>query len=61
MEATLPNQERGHPIPILGPEPQLPKLSELGLDLLRITPAQRVVTLAVPFLCVVLYFLTLQP
>lgn len=51
MEATLPNQDRGRPIPILEPEPQLPKLSELGLDLLRITPAQRVVTLVVPFLC----------
>lgn len=38
------------------PEPHFPKLSVLGLDLLRITPVHRAVTLAIPFICVALYF-----
>src|SRR5688572_25956189 len=36
--------------------PSLPKLSELGLDLLHITPLQRTMTLCVPFACALLYF-----
>ncbi len=34
----------------------LPKLSDLGPDLLRITAFQRITTLAMPFMCVFLYF-----
>jgi beta-carotene hydroxylase len=36
----------------------MPALAELGVDLLRITPLQRVVTLATPFLCVAVYIVT---
>jgi beta-carotene hydroxylase len=36
--------------------PALPRLSELGLDLLTISPLRRVITLATPFLCVLLFF-----
>lgn len=35
--------------------PPLPSLNDLGLDLLCISPARRVITLATPFLCVALY------
>jgi beta-carotene hydroxylase len=37
------------------PRAGLPPLADLGLDLLRITPARRAVTLAVPFACVAGY------
>jgi beta-carotene hydroxylase len=56
LEVTLPTHDRGGTTPVVGSHSQLPKLSDLGLDLLYITPLQRSVTLAVPFLCVVLYF-----
>jgi len=38
------------------PAAKLPRLQELGLDLLRTTPQQRLVTLALPFACCGLYF-----
>jgi beta-carotene hydroxylase len=56
LGAAFLNQDRGATTPLVEPEASPPKLSELGLDLLQITPVQRTVTLAVPFLCVVLYF-----
>jgi hypothetical protein len=34
----------------------LPPLRELGSDLLRVTPRQRLLTLALPFLCCGAYF-----
>ncbi len=37
------------------PEPPLPSLAELGLDLVRISSARRVVTLVTPFACVAAY------
>src|SRR5437870_1756280 len=38
-------------------EQELPTIRELGTDLLRITSLQRTLTLALPFICVPLYFL----
>jgi hypothetical protein len=56
MQTTLPREVTlGHVLPPR-PEPPLPKLSELGIDLLEITPFQRIITLATPFLCIALYF-----
>jgi beta-carotene hydroxylase len=56
MEATLPNRDTAGRTQPARSEPSLPKISELGLDLLLISRRQQIVTLAVPFLCVVLYF-----
>jgi beta-carotene hydroxylase len=56
MQTTRPDIDLVVPAPPLSAEPDLPKLSELGLDLLSITPFQRLVTLAAPFLYVALYF-----
>lgn len=41
-------------------DPDLPKLSDLGLDLLCITGWQRALTLIMPFICVVCYFVCAQ-
>ena len=39
------------------PAVPMPPIAELGLDLLKISPAQRVITLATPFACVAAYFI----
>jgi beta-carotene hydroxylase len=36
-------------------DPPLPSLAELGLDLLHISPFQRIISLIIPFLCVAAY------
>src|SRR5690349_21039619 len=41
-------------------QPPLPSINELGLDLLKVTPARRVLTLVTPFACVAAYFVFAQ-
>lgn len=36
--------------------PTLPTLADLGVDLLRISRARRVISLAIPFVCAAAYF-----
>lgn len=56
MEATTPSHPPARSTEIRRQDLSLPKLTELGLDLLHITKFQQITTLIMPFLCVILYF-----
>lgn len=56
MEATTPRLSPARSTETPRQDLALPKLTELGLDLLHITTFQQITTLTLPFLCVILYF-----